>query len=255
MSHPHRSDPDWRGPELVGFLLIVVGALWLLANSGLFVFLEWRYVWPVALIALGIFLVVQRARPGGRDEVRVEREGAGRLELQLAMGGGRLTLAGGATGLVEATAIRGDIDADVRRDGQRARVRLRQNQAGYGWFRGPTEWRVGVAGDVPLDLQLTCGAGDFDLDLAGVRAVGARISVGAARARLVLPRPVGELPVAVSTGAAHLIVEIPAGVEARIVATGGLISLDGRNETPGYGTASDRVTVSVSGGASSVVVR
>jgi phage shock protein C len=48
------------GPETLAALLIAVGALWLLANVGAFAFIEWRYAWPVALIALGVALLGRR---------------------------------------------------------------------------------------------------------------------------------------------------------------------------------------------------
>lgn len=55
----------------------------------------------------------------------------------------------------------------------------------------------------------------------------------------------------VSAGAASVTIEIPAGVEARIASTG-LMSVTGRNETPGYATARDRVLVTASGGLASL---
>lgn len=51
-----------RRREAAGWLLVALGAIFLLANVGVFRFIEWRYVWPLALIALGIFIVMQRSR-------------------------------------------------------------------------------------------------------------------------------------------------------------------------------------------------
>lgn len=51
-----------RGRELVGLALIAIGALWLLGNLGFFRFVRWELVWPAVLIALGVALLVQRAR-------------------------------------------------------------------------------------------------------------------------------------------------------------------------------------------------
>jgi len=56
-------------------------------------------------------------------------------------------------------------------------------------------------------------------------------------------------------------VEVPAGVEARITSTGGLNSTHFENprfsgsETSGYASAKDRVTVRITSGVTSIVVR
>ena len=46
----------------IGFFLVVIGLVFLVGESGVFRFLEWRYIWPVVLIALGAFLLIGRAR-------------------------------------------------------------------------------------------------------------------------------------------------------------------------------------------------
>ena len=51
-----------RGNEMLAAALIVVGALWLLANIGAFAFIDWRVAWPLALIITGLALLVRRFR-------------------------------------------------------------------------------------------------------------------------------------------------------------------------------------------------
>ncbi len=46
----------------IGLLLVAVGVVFLLGNVGAFRFVDWRYVWPLVLIALGVYLVAQRTR-------------------------------------------------------------------------------------------------------------------------------------------------------------------------------------------------
>lgn len=48
------------GNETVAAALIAIGALWLLANLGAFALVEWRYAWPIVLIALGAALLGRR---------------------------------------------------------------------------------------------------------------------------------------------------------------------------------------------------
>jgi phage shock protein C len=46
----------------VGFFLVLIGLVFLAGESGLFRFMEWRYIWPLLLIAIGAFLIVGRVR-------------------------------------------------------------------------------------------------------------------------------------------------------------------------------------------------
>ena len=84
--------------------------------------------------------------------------------------------------------------------------------------------------------------------------VHARIQIGAAQARIVLPRPKGTVEIRVSGGATELTFVPPPGVEYRLETSGGLTSVDGRTESPGFGAAGDRVLVRFSAGASSVKI-
>ena len=51
-----------RRRSALGVLLVAVGAIFLLGNLGLFRGLDWKYVWPLVVIALGVYLVAQRTR-------------------------------------------------------------------------------------------------------------------------------------------------------------------------------------------------
>jgi phage shock protein C len=51
-----------RRRNAVGILLVAVGAIFLLGNLGLFRGLDWKYIWPLVVIALGVFLIAQRTR-------------------------------------------------------------------------------------------------------------------------------------------------------------------------------------------------
>jgi hypothetical protein len=53
---------DHRG-RLIGYVLVAAGLLFFLNNLGAFRLVEWRYVWPVALIGLGLVLLARRTRP------------------------------------------------------------------------------------------------------------------------------------------------------------------------------------------------
>ncbi len=247
---------EWRGAEIIGIVLIVIGAIYLFGSFG-FVNVAWNLIWPVILIGIGAVILYSAFRPSRRlaTSSAVAREAAARLELDLGVGAGRFRLEGGASAgnLVEVSSTNDDIATRVDRVADRAIVRLRQDVAWWpdAW-RGGSEWVVRLAPDVPTLLTMNAGAGDFQVDLSTATVAGARIQVGAAQARVVLPRPQGTIEVRVSGGATQLTFVPPSGVEYRLETSGGLTSVDGRTESPGYATATDRVLVRFSGGAASV---
>lgn len=50
-------------PGMVGgLILVVIGTLLLLANLQLFDWLRWRYLWPTALIVIGLVMLLRAAR-------------------------------------------------------------------------------------------------------------------------------------------------------------------------------------------------
>lgn len=251
-----RRRSEWRGAEIIGIVLIVIGAIYLFGTLGV-VNIAWNLIWPVILIGIGAVILYSAFRPSRRlaTSSAVPREAAGRLELDLSVGGGRFRLEGGAAAgnLVEVTSTNDDIATRVERVGDRAIVRLRQDVAWWpdAW-RGGSEWVVHLAPDVPTLLTMNAGAGDFQVDLSGATVAGARLQVGAAQARVILPRPHGTVEIRAGGGAAQLTFVPPSGVEYRLETSGGLTSVDGRTESPGYAAATDRVLIRFSGGAASV---
>ena len=246
-----------RGPSsgalIGGIVLLTVGVAFLLRNAGI-IRVDWGILWPAIIIAIGTVLIVGALRRGsdgpGETRVSIPADGATRLDLALRLGAGQYRLGAGSAGLVDVTASGPTIDHRVDRSGDLAQVRLATAIDSWAWGRvaAGTDWRIGVAPGVPVSLDVQAGAGTFELDLEGVTTSEVKCGIGAADLRVVLPRPRGEVPVRVEGGAAQFTFEIPAGVEAR-VATTGLVTTSGINQTPGYATAADRVTVSVTGGA------
>ncbi|HEY6959493.1 MAG TPA: PspC domain-containing protein [Candidatus Limnocylindria bacterium] len=51
-----------RGSETTALVLIAIGALWLLANIGVFRFINWSVVWPLVLVAFGAAMLLRGAR-------------------------------------------------------------------------------------------------------------------------------------------------------------------------------------------------
>lgn len=269
-------------------LLIATGVTFLLANFGYLAPFDIgraiTVLWPLALVLVGIDLALSRRMPaaalalqilviaaglgvlatrpditrtpgiGGpvAQTVMVERENAKTATMRFAVGAGTFELTGGASALLEASSESPDLRERVTRSGDRTDVRLDQE---FGGFSGPRAVSAKVASDIPMTIRLESGAGDFTLDLREVKATDVRIDTGASSLTLILPKPTGNVPVRIQAGASSIVIEVPTGVEAKVTTTGGLISTSGRTETPGYAAATDRVTVSVEAGASSIDVR
>ncbi|HEY2598652.1 MAG TPA: DUF5668 domain-containing protein [Candidatus Dormibacteraeota bacterium] len=52
----------WRRDYLLPLALVLIGIFFLLRNLNLLDWLDGKYVWPVILIALGVWLILRRAR-------------------------------------------------------------------------------------------------------------------------------------------------------------------------------------------------
>lgn len=58
------SDPEAaeRRRAVFGYILIALGIVFLLGNSGAFAFVNWRLIWPLVLVGIGVLLLAQRTR-------------------------------------------------------------------------------------------------------------------------------------------------------------------------------------------------
>jgi cell wall-active antibiotic response 4TMS protein YvqF len=238
----------WPVPTLAAEVAIIAGALLLALTQP-------------AVLSLGTFNFNDCDNPTSQSTIA--RGTLASLALRLDAGGSRFRIVGGATNAVEASADRTQLCVRDRSTGTSGDVRI--SQGGRAQFGGDQEIVLKVASDLPLSLTVNAGAGDFLIDLHDVKVTTARMSIGAASTTLVLPHPSGDVAIRMDGGASSVVIQIPADVEARITVTGGLVSSNTTNprasksgngiETAGYATAKDRVTVTVTGGATSVSVQ
>jgi len=248
---------------------IAVGRRWPLAALGADVLV---IAAALALVALspattaGIFPFSMGGRSGPTaSTIDVPRQDSITLTLRVSAGAGIYELRGGATSLVHAASDHDDLRLSrADRGAGRAEVRIDQGLSGSNFHFGPSaasHVKVQVASDVPTSLTIDAGAGEFTIDTSDINVTDAHISVGAASVHFVLPHPTGDVPITLSAGASSIVLEVPAGVEARITSSGGLNSTHFENprfsgsETGGYSTAKDRVTIRISAGVTSIVVR
>ena len=240
----------WPLPTLGAEIAIIAGALVLAATQ------------PAAL-SLATFTFTNSSCASSSPSVSAPRGTMQSLSLRIDGGAARYQLTSGASGAVDAVSDQGELCLRDR-TGSSGRGDIVLSQSGTRFGSGSLI-AVRVAPDLPLSLQMNAGAGEFSLDLHDVKTTDVRLSIGASSTTLVLPHPTGEVSVRVDGGASSLVVEIPSDVEARVTISGGLVSSTTSNprttksgnaiETTGYAAAKDRVTVTVTGGATSVAVR
>ena len=268
------------GPSLAWpLILIALGIVFLLANTGYVtgdIWLHLAQVWPIALVLIGVDLLIRPrsvavalvaevalvaaavvyavAAPvivsTASVTANVPRSGATQLDLRLAYAAGDLVVTGGATDLVNVGSTRQDIE--LSQSGAAITLRPANETFPFGLDR---KWDVRLPSDVPTTLTAELGAGNFTFDLRNVPLTRATITSGASDLKITLPRPKGDVPVRITGGASSMTIDVPAGVEYAVTVDGGLTSTTGVTRSPGYATATDRVSISISAGASSIQIR
>lgn len=249
----------WPLPTLAVEVLVIAAGLGLLAYS--------------PNLSPGIFVFGNSDGPGIAD-VTVPRGNATDLTFSLNGGANSYHVTGGATALVEAHSANPDLRSRVSGT-TRANVRLDQVSTGFIHSANNGDVEIRLPSDLPASVTINVGASESDIDLSDVRVTDGRVNLGASSMRFVLPRPTsGNVDIRMSGGASTITLVVPDGVEARVATTGGFLSLRSDNtrlgtggasggciacgttiESSGYGTATNRVTVTISAGASSIVVR
>lgn len=246
-------------------LLVVVGTLLLLDFAGLVEFDTFDVLarwWPVILIVIGLLVLAGAFWPRGRgveDRISVPVGDAASGEVVLKFGAGRLDVGRGSPGILANGTFEGGV---LRRDPGPGRVELEADVSQVFSFGDQLHWQVGLAPDVPLSLRLEGGASKSVLDLAELQVTSLVVKTGASDTRIVLPRDTPACDVRIDAGAAQVVVEIPAGVAARIRSQVGLGSTnvdlarfprtpDGW-ESADFATAERRAEIRVAGGLGSV---
>ena len=262
-----------RGNLFWGFILIVVGGLFLLQTLG---WLEnvniWGLIWPLFLICLGVWIVLGRffVRSAETEHATIPLQGATHARVVLKHGAGRLNIHAGASvsDLAEGD-FSGGLDLRIRRDGDLLDATLSMPSQSFPIFWGPVgyslDWTIGFNREIPFSLELKMGAAEARVDLTDLKVTDVRLQTGASATDLKLPTHAGFTRLRVESGAASVNVHIPQGVAARIRARGGLaaISVDSNRfprsgdfyQSSDYETAVNKAEIDIQTGVGAVDVR
>jgi hypothetical protein len=89
------------------------------------------------------------------------------------------------------------------------------------WDDGNREWRLGLTGDIPIDLNIDTGVGQATIDLEGIQLEGLNIDSGIGETSVYLPSS-GSFNAWISLGIGQLVVYVPEDLVVRIHMDAGL---------------------------------
>jgi DUF4097 and DUF4098 domain-containing protein YvlB len=139
------------------------------------------------------------------------------------------------------------------------------------WFRlpwsacnGATEWHIHLNQKIPTEVFAHSDGGNIRLDLTGMPVTRVSADTGGGNVEVTLPEPRARLNLTAKSGAGNIVVRLPAGTQARILATTGLGKLilsprfskldTNLYQSSEYDDAERRVELTLSSGAGNVVV-
>jgi hypothetical protein len=263
-----------RGTLFWGTILILAGILFLLSNLNIITVDVWGLLWPIFLVALGVWILfgtVLGRRAAEAEHANIPLEGAARARLRVNHGAGRIQLSPGTSDgdLVEGDFV-GGLDLRTRREGDLLNVEMSIPVQFFPfgpWNWGPhgLDWNFAVNRDVPIVLHINTGAGEANLDLSELQVSELRLQTGASSSYITLPAHAGHTRADVEAGAASVRLTVPTGVAGRIRNRSGLssVSIDTQRfprqgdiyQSPDYDRAANKVDVEIKTGVGSVDIR
>jgi len=257
-----------------GSIFLILGFLVLLENLGIIDINVWELVWPLFLIALGLWVLLGAlaGRRGGEVEhAVVQLDGASQAKIRFNHGAGRLRVSGMAA---PNTLLEGDfsggIDVTRRQEGDTLDVTLSMPSKYFPdipWLCGANnlDWIIKINDQTPVSLNLNTGAAESKMDFSTTQVKDIRLKTGASSTELVLPSNAGQVYVKVEAGVASVKIQVPQGVAARIRDKSGLTTLNidrnrfprqkGVFESPDYDTAQNKVEIDVQTVVGSIDIR
>lgn len=213
-----------------GLFLLVVGILFLLEKFGILNLNVWNILWPVFLIALGIWMIAGRYLKGNLKEefVGIPLEGAAKASFHIKHGAGRLNISSGVdAGFGLQGTFCGGLDYRTEHIGDLLDVTMKPEDMDFPIFftrDHSWDWSFGLTKDIPLSLKLDSGANDAQIDLRDANVTDIVLKTGASATEITLPSQSGFTQVDIHSGAASFKIHIPQRVAANIRMTGGLSS-------------------------------
>ena len=259
-----------RGELFWGGMLVLLGALFLLRTLGYIAGDLWGWFWPVAVMAVGAWFLLEGLAPRPEfaqlERFSIPLDGAAQASLHISHGVGHVELTAGADPGEFLTGVMGmGMNHSSHMNGDKLEVKI---EAGPSFipFVGPQggSWQYRINSAVPASINVEAGASRLDLDLTDLRVSYFSFSGGAANLNLKLPARMPNTLVDIEAGAASIDICVPQGVAARFrLKTVGSLHIDearfarregGLYQSADYDSAAQRAEVNMDGGATSVTI-
>lgn len=211
-------------------------------------------------------------RPGEMrtEEQTVELQGAESADVRVAMGAGQLNLSGGAAELMDAqftyNVDRWEPQISYEVDGNRGVLSVTQPSEVSIPEPSSVEytWDIQLSDAVPVDLDVSLGAGEGNLDLSSVALSSLDVEMGAGQAIIILTGDYDEsFDAHIRGGVGSATLMLSRDVGARVEVSGGLGSLNvtGFNEdgnvytNDAYETSDVTINIRMEGGVGEITLQ
>jgi hypothetical protein len=227
-----------------------------------------KWLAAIGALSLTACVVIRDARGPVQYESRaIERDSSERVNVNLDIGAGDLKVSSGTQKLLQAyfTYNIPELKPDLRYStaGGVGDLQVRQPSKHTHFGNMKYEWDLRLSDRVPLDVNVSCGAGQAQLDLGSLDLRSLTVNMGVGQLQMDLRgNPKHDYSVKVSGGVGEATVRLPAnvGIEAR--ASGGIgdISVRGlRKEgarwvNDAYNQPGVKIRVDVEGGIGSITL-
>jgi hypothetical protein len=203
------------------------------------------------------------------DSRTIELGGAESVAVEVKMGAGELTIAGGAESLVDAGFIYNVADwrptIDYVVSGERGELWIEQPEAkNFRLDSYHNEWDLALNEEVPIELHVVLGAGEGEIDVSQLSLADLDLDMGVGDVDLDLTGDRGhDLDVTIRGGVGEATVLLPAdvGVQAQVsgglgtIETNGMTGQDGVYVNAAYGASDATITLSIEAGVGEIELR
>ncbi len=222
----------------------------------------------LALLVGGIYLMGTGPAAVGEtlaaEEVAYDLGDAASGDINLSMDAGKMVigvLSADSKSLIAGTirqSPREAVAASHNYSGSRVDVDIRSNWPKSFLFNTEIEnsWDLALTGRIPLNIDLSLGAGEIVADLTGLKVTSVNVKIGAGHLLLTLPEN-ADMDVEISIGAGSAEIKLPDGSAYRIDCTTGVGNCDlpngsgfwGQDYTsPEYSSADEKIDIEVNVG-------
>jgi hypothetical protein len=219
------------------------------------------------LAGTGCYVPAPKVRKTMSMDKKVEIGGAESTQVSIAVGIGKLNVAGGAEGLLDARFEydipdwKPEVTYEVKEDFGRLTIEQPSSVVG-----APSnvryEWNLRLSDKVPLNLDVVMGTGKMDLDTRGINLRHLKVHAGVGEGRIDLSGTTADLTADVEAGIGKLKLLLPSDVGVRVEAEGGIghvqakgLTSDGEAWTnDAWGKSKVSIRVNVQGGIGEVEI-